>query len=355
MTGRLVWDDFPALDRRLVELSAELADLTASEREAETARVMNEEYAHVVGSKFSPDKVRNRLKRIKFDQLGDRPVTVLMPNFDRFRDIIDGTVQAPPKVVNGRTLAQHQAWMRAGTHKTLCVSDLHIPLTDEAALQEAVNRNLTASLVVLNGDTLDCYAISTFAKTEEIPIHQELDMACRLFEWLSDTFPDAFVVCTIGNHEDRVTRRIKPAIPSGLEFLVNTNVLHLLARPFPNIVVLDDFFVQQADAIYAHAEATGDTGGGPAVRTAEWFAERRDELDLEPFRVVIQAHTHKCSVTHRSAWRAIESGAMCLPQPYARTTKVRHPHQNGYVVVVQKDGKMDPYLTREFPVVPVGK
>jgi hypothetical protein len=38
---------------------------------------------------------------------------------------------------------------------------------------------------------------------------------------------------------------------------------------------------------------------------------------------------------------------------YARTTRHKHPQQQGFVVTVQQDGRLDPFSCREFPLAQV--
>lgn len=351
---RLNWDALPELDRRLVELSHEHEGVDAAEMHRLIAAALTDEYADRVGRPFTEDQVRNRLKRVRFERLGQRPVQVLMPYYERHAAVIHGDEPAPEKVIEREgvryTLPEYLEYMRAGERKTLVLSDLHIPLQNEAAIQAAIDRNLAAHLVVVNGDIADAYSLSTFAKTEDVPIYSEIDGIVRYFEYMSDTYPEAFVWITEGNHEDRYKKRILPMMPQGLEFLATPHILELLARPFPNIVVSGDWWVQVGDAIYAHADAASGVAGRPAVDVLDWFRNRAEELDLAPFRLVVQAHTHRIAVIYRGQYKAMESGCLCRPMGYARSTRYKNPLQLGYVVVWQRDGRSLLDRCREYPL-----
>ncbi len=339
------WENYN-FDRRLIELQHEYDYLSGGALHQAIAAQLNDEYATSYGIRFTEDSVRNRLKRITFDQLADRPVTVIMPYYQKYQDLIEG--DGLPKLVNGYTFESYLQSMQLGHKKTLVLSDLHIPFINDQFVQEAVERNLTADLIVLNGDIFDAYSLSTFVKTQDIPIYAEIDGIVRFFEWITQLFPDKFIVSTVGNHETRVTRRISPMLPSGLEFLAKENLLTTLAKPFPNIVVTDDWYVQVGDAIYAHADSAAGVAAKPAVDVLNWFVSHYEEENLAPFRLTCHGHTHRTAVVYQGKYKAMESGCLCVPMSYARTTKHRHPSQQGYVVVQQFDGRADFQLSREY-------
>jgi hypothetical protein len=344
---RIDWDKYN-FDRRLTELQYEHDNLSSGALHRAIAEQLNTEFSATYGVHFTEDSVRNRLKRITFDQLGDAPVTVIMPYYEEYKDIIEGYTLPPTKMVNGMEFSEYIETMRVGHRKTLVMSDLHIPFQNDDYIQHAVESNLTADLVVLNGDLMDAYALSTFVKSIDVPIYSEIDGIVRVFKWLSELFPNAFIVITEGNHEGRVARRLLPMMPAGLAFLANDDIMSLLARPFPNIVATGDWFFQVADAIYAHADSASGVAAKPALDVLNWFIAHQEQEGLEPFTLTLQAHTHRVAVVYQGKYKAMETGCLCAPMSYARTTKHRFPQQQGYVVVQQEQGKTDFTRSREF-------
>jgi hypothetical protein len=351
LVDRLNWENYPQLDRRLVELNHELGDyLSGTELHERIALTLTDEYGNALGREFSPDAIRNRLKRVRFAQLAEDPEMVLMPHFQEYREIILGTAPVPAKEVNGLAPGDYLASLLVGRRKHLVISDLHIPTQDEWAIQVAVERNLTADLVVINGDLMDSYALSTFIKKKDIPIYEELDGVVRFLKWIAGVFPNALIWIDQGNHEDRVYKRILPVLPAGLEFLARTDLLDMLARPFPNVLAASDWFVGSiGDAIYAHAEASSSIPGRAATTTGDWFLNHNRQLGIGRPRFVSQAHTHKVSVVYDEGqdMKVVESGCLCHSQDYARTTRSKKPQVQGYVTVIQNDGVTDLANSRE--------
>lgn len=350
---KINWESYPELDKRLLELSYEHGRLSGATLHETIARTLTREFK-ALGKVFTVDSVRNRLGRVSYDALGTRPPVILMPNFQRYSDVIKGKQPAPAKQVRGMDYAVYiEQVVLQGITKTLVLSDLHIPTQQDEAIDFAVARNLTAKLVVVNGDILDLYSVSSFVKRDDVPIYEELDGGVRFFEWLSNKFKDAFIVLTRGNHENRVFNKVLPHLPDGLEFLAKLDVLEALARPFPNIISVNDWFVSVGDAVYAHSDATASIPGKPAQMTGEWFALHYQELDMPaPPRFVVQAHTHRVSAVYLPNMKCVESGCLCGVQEYSRTTKYRSPQGMGYVVTLQYDGVADLMNSREYALVP---
>lgn len=347
---KLLWEQVPRLDLRLLELNASLEHLANGERHQEIAKVLTEEFSSTVGMRFTADKVRNRLARVRYQEFAQDDPFVLMPRFEHHRAVITGQEEIPAKLVRGKTMDETLVDLRVGRRRILCLSDLHIPFLDYQALDKAIVNNLTADLVIINGDVFDAFSLSTFLRDRDVPIYEELEQTVRFFERISGQYPEAFILVTIGNHEQRVYKRTLPVLPAGLEFLANADLLAILARPFPNIVAIGDWFVQVGSAIFAHSASASSIDARAAVDTLEWFTQHRDVLGLESFNLVVQAHSHRVSVTYRYNGKAIESGCLCLPQSYARTTRTKRPQQQGYVTVYQQNGVSDLVNSREYPI-----
>lgn len=351
---KITWENFPNLDNRLLEVAAEAGVHHSGPGYYDRiAAVLTNEF-RTIGKTFTGDMVRNRLKRVQYTALGSRPATVLMPHFQIHADIITGTQPAPDKLVQGRTWQEYiETVMLNGTRKTLVLSDLHIPTQHDKAIDFAVRRNLTADLIIINGDLLDLYSVSGFIKPRDIPIYEELDGAIRFLTWISDLFPNTFILLTRGNHEQRLYTKVVPHLPSGLQFVAKLDLLDTLARPFPNVMSVNDWFVAVGDAIYAHSDATSAIPGKPAQTTGEWFLTHMDELGLTTApRFVVQGHTHRVSAVYTHNQKCVESGCLCNHQDYARTTRYKVPQGLGYVTALQYNGVTDLQNSREYAFVP---
>jgi hypothetical protein len=334
---RMIWEKYPLLDRRLVELEAE------GLHPRDIADSLNTEYSEELHRTFTEDQVRNRLKRVPREMLSRYSVTDIMPYFRKYEPIIRNQAPAPAKLDWAECLAK----LRTGRKKALVLQDLHIPFQDDEAIQWAVDLGRASDLVVVNGDYCDMYAISRFQKELNIPLEVEIDGMCRVNEFLARTFEPVPVVVVQSNHHWRVAKAMM--FPPTLEFLVETDLVEMLAKPFANILAMDDWWIQVNDTIFAHAETNSVTEGKPVVDTWQWFNNWRKYLELRDFTTLVEAHTHRIAVVHRLGGKMMEAGALCKAMPYTRRgVKYRYPGNTGFAQIVWDNGASRMNLCREY-------
>ena len=114
--------------------------------------------------------------------------------------------------------------------KIAILSDIHFPYYDKKALDSALKTsyNFSPDCIILNGDILDCYHLSTFEKDpKRRSFSYELSMLKSFFEQLRKMFPKARIIYKSGNHDDRYERLILNRIPEliDLNFLSIENVV----------------------------------------------------------------------------------------------------------------------------------
>ena len=96
------------------------------------------------------------------------------------------------------------------------LSDIHFPYYDKEALNAAIAylRKWKPDCILLNGDIIDCYQISSFLKDARKPkFKDELTMLQMFFEQLRATFPKANIIFKLGNHEQRYETIILQRLP----------------------------------------------------------------------------------------------------------------------------------------------
>jgi len=84
--------------------------------------------------------------------------------------------------------------------------DLHLPFSNNAAVTTALDhlKKYKPTHIILNGDILDCYQLSTFEKRpDERDFKYEIDVARNFLEQLSKTFSYAKIIYKFGNHDER--------------------------------------------------------------------------------------------------------------------------------------------------------
>lgn len=93
-----------------------------------------------------------------------------------------------------------------GEDNILLLSDIHIPYQDNAALKAAIEygKSEKVNTIILNGDILDFYTISKYAKAPNKPsMTLEIDMCRAFLKSLREDFPNARIYYKEGNHELR--------------------------------------------------------------------------------------------------------------------------------------------------------
>lgn len=110
------------------------------------------------------------------------------------------------------------------------LSDIHFPYYDKKALDSALKSsyNFSPDCIILNGDIIDVYHLSTFEKDpKKRSFSYELSMLKSFFEQLRQRFPKARIIYKTGNHCDRYERFILNRIPEliDLNFLSLENVI----------------------------------------------------------------------------------------------------------------------------------
>jgi len=100
------------------------------------------------------------------------------------------------------------------------MSDLHVPYHKEAAVKLALKeaKKRRADVVLLNGDIIDCFALSRWEKDpRERNFRREVEMTRQLLEAISELFPDARKLFKLGNHEERYQSYMQLKAPELLD------------------------------------------------------------------------------------------------------------------------------------------
>ena len=324
------------MEKRLIELSSGQAS------ESQMAEVLNDEF----GTETTRNSVHNKLSRLDINDLISKPHTVLMPYYDKYRDVYDGGKDGPGKIVEIRSPWRYSPLTRPC--KILCLNDLHIPFQVEDQIQEAINKHRAADIVVLS-EIADCYSLSRFDKSRSIPLEVEIDEIVRLFEYLNETFPLTIVL--EANHTLRAAKMMMRMLPPVLLSLVEANMLVKLARPFRNVVVVPNWFIEINDALIGHGEKFSKIDMRTVVNIYDFFNEWWRKLGLTNFNLIVQGHTHRQGTVMRAGGlvKVMESGALCYIPDYSVNRMMNTPQVNGYVVIQQdRNGVTDFNATREY-------
>ena len=305
--------------------------------ENDIAEIMTKEF----GEFYSRDAIHN-----KFHRLDNKPTLIEkprpeMPYFSKYEELIKG--EALPKVFD---FYGPYVEISKEKLKVLHLSDTHIPFQIDEQIQTAINRNKTADVVVAV-EVSDCYSISRFNKNYSIPLEFEIDYVLRYFEYLNETFPVVLVLA--GNHQKRISKELMKRIHPSLLFLMESDLIETLAKPFSHIIICKTPILQINDTIFTHAETISKVDLKASVNVYQMIQEWKDVLDLKDYSCIIQSHTHMLGTTYRGGQcKIMESGCLCYIPDYSIDGFYSKPQTNGYIVIVQKFGVTDMNLTREY-------
>jgi predicted phosphodiesterase len=221
------------------------------------------------------------------------------------------------------------------------MNDLQIPFQDPKAVALVLDfvKDLKPHGVILNGDVVDCYALSTFDKNPLTPatLALEITLAGNLMTALAPYTKERHWLG--GNHEDRLRRFLWSKAPmfQGLGDLEFRNLFHLVEHgfqwaPYGDIHHLGKLAVTHGSIVRQHSGLSA-----------------RAHYDKYGQSVLV-GHTHRLGAYYHSnlagvhgAW---ENGCLCLLTPeYAQ-----HPDwQLGFSVVhVESNGQFQVEL---IPVI----
>ncbi len=97
------------------------------------------------------------------------------------------------------------------------LSDVHLPYHDKKTIEKWADecRDRNAQTILLNGDILDCYQLSShFKEPDKGRFRDEVDCAKAFFAWLRAKFPKARIVYKEGNHDERLRRYLAERAPA---------------------------------------------------------------------------------------------------------------------------------------------
>lgn len=238
--------------------------------------------------------------------------------------------------------------------KILSLSDLHAPFINHYALAEALQLHKDADIVVLNGDLLDNYSISTFPKRFKIPLELEYSLVVDLITLLSKMFPRVILVS--GNHEDRFTKLLEKANDSEIKQFLSSDILELVQKgyqfnnkgkmvkraSFKNVTYepgVNNWYCKIGQIIFAHPNPrfTSAIPGRTVISTSKALESQED------FDALIIGHTHRISTFIDDGRLLAEQGSLCWPMDYAVSNRAIKSRQvTGWAVAyLDKDGRVD--------------
>lgn len=242
---------------------------------------------------------------------------------------------------------------RKEREKILVIPDLHVPFHHKAAIAHMMRNDGDADRAVVMGDVGDAFALSRFIKYTHVPYQEEITALVQMFEQLSAAFPQIDLIA--GNHDGlRLEKALRTALDADFMAAVNficggvLSPVDAIASKFRNVRLsghrVDNhnvrWFTQIGDALFTHAEAFSRVPGAAMRRIEEWVTDMERTLRLNPWRVIVQAHTHQLGLfPWLSDKLMVECGCLCETHGYQLSPKLGgRPQRLGYVVLEQTKG-----------------
>ena len=266
------------------------------------------------------------------EQFGESEVRRRMWGMWRLIEIIEGT---------------------AGDYTTiLSLSDLHVPFQIDFKI---LSDYKGVDVLQLNGDIIDCQALSKFPKAYRISPMEEIIQGRQYLIDLIEFLHPQRVVCNYGNHDKRFASYlaknldddIKELMPdTSLELIFNDGFRHYNKRertkvwyePIRNVFdkitidFVDDWKCQIGKTIFCHPMAYRQGILATAEKAKQYFQDTCEQ----PFDTIVMAHTHKIGDTMIGRIRLLEQGAFTDPTKMNYTDgRLTPPQKAGYAVIVQ--------------------
>lgn len=246
--------------------------------------------------------------------------------FPTKEEILDRAIVTPKKV----EIKQPKVQTTPKTNtRILTISDLHVPYNQPCSLLEQYANKI--DVLQINGDIVDCQALSKFPKAYRKSPIDEIVMAYHYLEDLIDYLNPSKVIVNIGNHDIRFQNYLVKNLDTDiLELMPKSSVELILIDGFNRydketgdkteytaLVKLDKFkdikfefcdtwYSRCGDAIFCHPLAFSSGILQTAEKARRYFKDEGFQ-----FKYLIMAHTHRIGYYYVGDTRIYEQGAFC--------------------------------------------
>ena len=242
-------------------------------------------------------------------------------------------------------------------NRILAISDLHVPFQlPKETFEEYVG---IVDTLVINGDILDCQALSKFPKLYRLSAMEEIIVARQYLIDLIEYIQPKRVYLTYGNHDVRMGNYFAKNLDSDILELMPNNAIELIVEdgfrhydkltgtktyyePLSDmfdrlgieVIYADDWKVKIGKTWFVHPLAYR-SGILSTVAKAKNYLQ---DTDMEMFDTVVMAHTHKVGETKIGNVNLYEQGACCYVDQMAYTDgKMQQPQKEGFMFICQDD------------------
>lgn len=245
------------------------------------------------------------------------------------------------------------------TTTILSVSDMHVPYQLPINILSEYAGKI--DILQINGDVVDCQALSKFSKQYRISPMEEMIQGRQYLIDLIEYIHPKKVICNYGNHDRRFANYFAKNLDTDiLELLPDTSLELIFVDGFKHydkrsktkieykplkdvfedveIQYIDDWKCKIGKTWFVHPLAFRQG----ILSTCDKAKDYLQDTDKEGFDAVIMAHTHSVGDSKKGYIRLIEQGAFCYVDKMnymdGRLTK---PQKEGFAIICQdKDGNL---------------
>ena len=241
----------------------------------------------------------------------------------------------------------------------LVISDTHIPF-ELTRINEYVKLFVGyVNGLIIAGDFLDCYCVSSFVQDKEISLQEEMILGYGYLKQWTEWFEE--VIMIKGNHDERIDNFVRKNLKPQVLFLIPDNLAlrHYITgfeiknmygdtkkyEGLKHLTVVNDWKTKVGDVFIAHPKNFSRVEGKTAVMANNYFLGQR-----ENHRGVIIGHTHSaCKFTPSGDQLIMEIGCNCKPQDYSQKGNVNYrPQVNAVAVLTLDNGEVNINETNYF-------
>jgi predicted phosphodiesterase len=242
-----------------------------------------------------------------------------------------------------------------GRDRILIISDLHIPDHKEGMILDIIKQNSKVNLIIMNGDILDCNAVSSWYDEHISILDYEMKIAHDLLTKIR-SITNAKIVLVKGNHEQRVNKFYAANAKAMGTAVVETEILYKLANGFiikdrkhpkirttydaiPDVEYCDARSFLYGDLLCNHPSMFRKDN----MKTVKVMWEEKLKNKYPEANVVVIGHTHQLGLIHYEDGRVlIEGGCTCEPAKYAdQDDKPYKIQQYEYIYLEMKNKQVD--------------
>lgn len=243
----------------------------------------------------------------------------------------------------------------------LSISDLHVPFQLNYEVLEKYRNNM--DILQINGDVIDCQALSKFPKQYRISPMEEMIQGRQYLIDLIKYINPKKVVCNYGNHDIRFANYFAKNIDTDiLQLQPNTSLELIFEDGFRNydklnrtktwyepvtsvfedtgieVKFVDNWKVKIGKTWFVHPLAYRSN----ILATADKAKDYLQDTDRESFDCVVMAHTHSVGDSEKGYIRLIEQGAFCnVDKMRYSDGRLQKPQKKGFAIIAQdKNGRL---------------